>query len=87
MQVALVFLLALLAVVVILNWRLLAAPFGVDGSACDWQRVHQRDRDGRRAWFCTHCKHEVLVLGSAPPPECGARLSGRKKSGRPDSDA
>ena len=71
---SLIFLVALLAVVVALNWRLLAAKFGGRVSACDWHRIEQRDREGRRAWFCAACGRAELTDGRNPPPDCGAKL-------------
>jgi hypothetical protein len=65
------FLIALLAIVVVLNWRFLAASFGWKTKPCDWSRNHARDRDGRKAWFCPSCGREEFVTGKAPPPDCG----------------
>jgi hypothetical protein len=79
MTVPLLFLLTLLAVVVALNWRFLAASFGLSGRPCDWSRVHQRDRDGQNAWFCPTCGHEEFVSGEGPPPDCGAADDGRQR--------
>jgi hypothetical protein len=72
----LIFLIVLLAVVVLLNWRFLAASFGWGKSACSWSRIHQRDRDGKSAWYCTACQREEFVIGRGPPPDCGARQDG-----------
>jgi len=69
-------LVALLAVVVALNWRLLATRLGFSVPACHWHRLDQRDREGRRAWFCPVCRREELVEGRGPPPDCGARTKG-----------
>jgi len=77
MHIALLFLVALLAVVVALNWRTL---FGT-GRPCDWSRIHPRDRDGRRAWFCTACGREELVNGKDPPTVCGAKSEDQKGTG------
>lgn len=74
MSMQLVYLIMLLLVVVALNWRLLAGRYGRRGSrTCQWSRLPEHDRDGRRAWFCPSCRHEVLVQGRRPPPDCGAR--------------
>lgn len=74
---SLVFLILLLMVVVGLNWRLLASRFGWRVRACNWQRVHKQDREGRRAWFCTACGRSEFVEGKGPPPDCGAKIGGR----------
>ena len=77
MLYTLIFLVALLIIVVVLNRRLLARGLGMGGSPCDWSRIHGRDREGRRAWFCPACGREELVEGTGPPPDCGARIGGR----------
>jgi hypothetical protein len=79
MSPALIFLVTLLAVVVLLNWRFLAASFGKGGSACDWSRIHQRDRDGKKAWFCPSCGREAFMAGKGPPPDCGATYDRSKR--------
>lgn len=70
---SLFYLVALLAVVVALNWRFLQSRYGRGGSPCAWSRVAARDRDGRRAWFCPSCRREVLMDSRARPPDCGLR--------------
>lgn len=72
----LVFLVVLLVGIVALNWRLLAARFGGRPPACDWSRIPERDREGKRAWFCPSCRREALTDGGRPD-DCGARF-GRK---------
>lgn len=72
MPVALLFLLVLLAVVVALNWRFLAASFGFRRRPCDWSRIQSRDRDGQRAWFCPACGREEFISGKGPPTDCKA---------------
>lgn len=74
MTPSLIFLILLLALVVGLNWRLLAARFGWRVRACDWHRVETLDRDGRKAWFCPACRRQELQEGTGPPPDCGARI-------------
>ncbi|HUF87783.1 MAG TPA: hypothetical protein VMM59_10415 [Thermohalobaculum sp.] len=74
MTTPLIFLVLLLAIVVLMNWRVLASRLGWRMRACDWHRVHKRDRDDRRAWFCPACGREELVPGKRPPADCGARL-------------
>lgn len=74
MTMPLIFLVALLGVVVALNWRLVAARLGFRVKPCEWHRLHERDRDGRCAWFCPACGREELIDNSAPPPDCGARI-------------
>ncbi len=66
----LIFLIALLAVVVVLNWRFLAASFGTSRKPCDWSRIHSRDRNGEKAWFCPACGNEKFIRGDRPPPDC-----------------
>ncbi|HSF94444.1 MAG TPA: hypothetical protein VLA52_05400 [Thermohalobaculum sp.] len=78
---ALLFLVTLLAVVVILNWRTLSGAFGAAGKPCDWSRIHPRDRDGKQAWFCPACQREELVSGKGPPTLCGARAGDRERIG------
>jgi hypothetical protein len=63
MAMPLIFLLALLAVVVALNWRFLAASLGLKRRPCNWSRVHSRDRNGKIAWFCPECGREKFVKG------------------------
>jgi hypothetical protein len=75
MMMPLLFLLALLLIVVVLNWRFLAARFGLGGSPCDWSRIQSRDRNGQNAWFCPACGHEELADGRDPPADCGARAA------------
>jgi hypothetical protein len=79
MAIPLLFLLVLLAGVVVLNWRFLAASFGLSTSPCDWSRIIERDRNGQSAWFCPNCGHEELVSGEGPPPDCGATDGGRQR--------
>ncbi len=74
---SLLFLILLLAVVVGLNWRLLAARLGWRVSACDWQRVEKLEGDGGRVWFCTACGRSERVEGKNPPPDCGATVGGQ----------
>lgn len=74
MTPSLIFLILLLVVVVGLNWRRLALLLGFRVKACDWHRVRKLDREGRKAWFCPACRREELVEGTAPPPDCGARV-------------
>lgn len=73
MTMSLIVLLALLAVWIGLNWRLLASRFGWRIRACDWSRIPKRDRDGQQAWFCPSCGREELT-GGGPPPDCGATI-------------
>lgn len=70
MTAQLAFLIALLAVVVWLNRHALARLLGMNPAPCAWSRVHARDREGRKAWFCPSCGREELVEGGAPPPNC-----------------
>jgi len=74
MTPALMFLIALLVCVVALNWRFLAARFGMDSTPCDWWRVDTRDDGGRKAWFCRACQREEIVDGDKPPPDCDRRI-------------
>ena len=71
MAIPLLFLLVLLAVVVVLNWRFLTASFGLSEKPCNWSRIHSRDRNGQKAWFCPTCGNEEYVSGKEPPPICG----------------
>jgi hypothetical protein len=79
MAISLAFLIALLAALVAMNWRVLAAAFGGHPSACQWSRIHARDREGLRAWFCPSCGREEFVDGGSQPPDCGARLDGHRQ--------
>jgi len=60
MEMAAIFLLALLAAVLYLNWGTL---FG-GNPRCGWSRIHERDRDGEAAWFCPVCGTEAFVRGN-----------------------
>ena len=74
MDPSLLYLLALLALVVGLNWRLIAARFGRPAKPCAWSRIPERDREGRKAWFCPACRREELTTGRRPP-DCAAARS------------
>ena len=77
MTPSLLALVAILAVVVALNWRMLAARLGWRTSPCAWSRVRKRDQEGRKAWYCPVCGREELIEGNARPPDCGAKLTRR----------
>ncbi|HUS53243.1 MAG TPA: hypothetical protein VMY41_04460 [Thermohalobaculum sp.] len=79
MPIALLFLLALLTALVVMNWRFLSGAFGIGGRPCDWSRLHSRDRNGQNAWFCPACGHEEFVTGKGPPTDCGAADDGRQR--------
>lgn len=79
MTAELLFLIALLVVVAWLNRDTIARVLGRPVKPCAWSRIHARDREGRKAWFCPSCGREELVEGSDPPPDCGAVIPPRQR--------
>jgi len=72
----LIYLVALLAIIVAINWRFLGLDrvFGFpkrDPQGCDWIRDDARETDdGKRHWVCMTCGARAAEPGRVPPRDC-----------------